>query len=84
MIQKYDAQDFICPNKLSEKKLIRDLPLVTQLTQNSWNFSTRTRQDTYEDVTILNPKILGWNETIRLDIDFVKLGRKPKAGGTNA
>lgn len=48
----YDNQDVVVENALSEEKQFQDLPKVTQLTQNSWNFSPYTREDVYKDVMI--------------------------------
>lgn len=57
-VNKYE-NDVVVENALSEKKEFRDLPKVTQLTQNSWNMSSYTRENVYKDVVIFNPKAVG-------------------------
>ena len=47
---RYDNQDIVVENKLSQKKQFNDIPRVNQLTQNSWNMSPFTREDVYNDV----------------------------------
>ena len=56
---RYDQQDVIVENTLSQKKQIKFLEKTDQLTQNAWNFSPYTRSDSFRDVTIQNPKIVG-------------------------
>lgn len=48
----YDNQDIVVENSLSQKEQFKDLPKVSQLTQNSWNFSPYTREDKYNDVSV--------------------------------
>lgn len=49
---RYDRQEVIVENAISEKKQFQDLPKVSQLTQNSWNFSPYTREDVTKDVVL--------------------------------
>jgi len=57
-VNSYD-NDIIIPNSLSETKQFTDMPKVSQLTQNSWNFSPYTRVDNYNDVEVTNLKPIG-------------------------
>jgi len=56
---RYDNQDIIVENALSQKKQFKDISRVDQLTQSGFNFSPFTREDTYGDVTISNPAPIG-------------------------
>lgn len=49
---KYDNQDVIVENRLSQTKEFRDVPRVDQLTQGGYNLSPFTRENTFEDVTV--------------------------------
>ena len=63
--KRYDNQDVVVENLLSQKRKFRDLPYTDQLTQNSWNWSTKTREDNFEDIIIGNPRIVGRAEKAR-------------------
>ena len=61
----YDNQEIIVENRLSQKHEWIDLPNTKQLTQNSFNFSPKTRENNFEDISIKNPSIIGRIERYR-------------------
>tara|TARA_Y100000310_G_C20548492_1_gene746832 strand:+ start:444 stop:719 length:276 start_codon:yes stop_codon:yes gene_type:complete len=55
---RYDNSDFIVPNSVSETKQFKDLPKVSQLTQNEPQFSPYTRENVYKDIQVNNPETI--------------------------
>lgn len=55
----YDNQDIVVENLLSQKHQWLDMPYTEQLSQNSWNLSSKTREDNYEDLIMHNPEPVG-------------------------
>jgi hypothetical protein len=62
--QEYD-RDTIVENSLSEKHEFRDMPRVSQLTQNSWNLSPYTRQSNYNDLHVSDARPMPRREIIK-------------------
>ena len=62
---RYDAQDVIIPNSLSQTKKFKDMERVSQLTQNNWNLSPFTREDSYRDIVVDRFNIIGRLERFR-------------------
>lgn len=60
----YD-KDIIIENASSEKKEFKDLPKVSQLSQNSWNMSPYTREEVYKDVVTDVLRLIGRMERYR-------------------
>ena len=55
----YDNQDVVIPNESPQTREFKDVENPNQLTQNSWNFSPKTRADEYRDIVVSNPAIIG-------------------------
>jgi len=60
-VNEYDKEIIVDnpSNEPSRRKLFRDLPKVSQLTQNSWNLSHRTREDSYNKICLTNMSVVG-------------------------
>lgn len=58
LIVDYGSDSFIYHNSLSKKKSVHE-NRTDLLTQNSWNFCTRTKKDYYKDVEVKASKIVG-------------------------
>ena len=63
----YDNQDFVDTNSISKKTTFNDLPRVSQLTQNNWNFSPYTRENVSNDTTQI-PRIKTKQQLVRSNI----------------
>jgi len=55
----YDQQDIVVENSLSKKHQWIDMPNTSQLTQNSWNFSAKTRENNFNDIVIPMQRPIG-------------------------
>lgn len=69
---RYDNQEVIVENALRQEKQFKDLPKVSQLTQNSWNMSPYTREDVYKDIVVKTPRIIGRLERTKGLLDPLK------------
>lgn len=67
IFQKYDANDIVLENSstTTSRKLFKDLPYKDQLKQNGWNFSTKTREDNHNDITVNKARAVSINERLR-------------------
>ena len=56
---RYDRQDIVIENAISQKRQFKDVDNPNLLTQNNWNMSPFTRVDAYRDLSIGNQPTIG-------------------------